>query len=308
MSAFRPKPTYSRTALHMDTVVSLHVVSSRSEDDVQARIRRAFEAFLAVERVCSRFDAESELRRLCTHVGEAVQVSPLLFEATRIAWEMAELTDGVFDPTVGHRMAAHGFNINYLTGEKALPPAQATASATVTYRDLILDEQHRTVTLQKPLQLDLGAVAKGMAVDLAARELREFEGFLINAGGDIYAGGLNDHDEPWVIGIQHPTQPDQTITTLRISDAAVCTSGSYERVSPEQTGIHHLLDPRTGRSPSQLVSCTVVAPQAMLADAFSTAAFLLGPEKGQELVAEAGLTGVYVTPDLKVYQGEEEPS
>jgi thiamine biosynthesis lipoprotein len=298
--------TISRTALHMDTVVSIHVVTSRPEPDVLARIRQAFEAFQLVERVCSRFDAESELRRLCTRVGEAVPVSPVLFEATRIAREMADLTDGVFDPTIGQRMVAHGFNTHYLTGEKALPSASAPESVPATYRDLILDAKARTITLQKPLQLDLGAVAKGFAVDLAARELREFEGFLINAGGDIYAGGLNDRDEPWIIGIQHPTIPDQTITSVRVTDAAVCTSGSYERVAPDQSGTHHLLDPQTGRSPTQLISCTVIAPYAMLADAFSTAAFLMGPEQGQALVTEAGLTGVYVTPDLKVYQGEEE--
>lgn len=305
MSARISKTLTSRAALHMDTVVSLHVVSSEPAHVVQKRLDQALLAFQAVERVCSRFSPESELCRLSQRVGEAVPVSPLLFESLWIAWEIADLTEGVFDPTIGHKMEANGFNRNYLTGEKTTPLAAPTEP--VTYRDLVLDESARTVLLQKPLQLDLGAVAKGLAVDLATRELRNCPGFLINAGGDLYAGGRNEHDEPWRIDIQHPTRPDETITSVLLEDQAVCTSGSYERISSHAPDTHHLLDPHTGTSPQQLLSCSVIAPFAMLADACSTAAFLLGADRGANLLESLGLRGIFVTPDLTVTMGKEEP-
>ncbi|MBL0385258.1 FAD:protein FMN transferase [Tumebacillus sp. ITR2] len=295
----------TRAALHMDTLVTIQLVSAEPTDLLHRQLDRAFTAFTAVEQVCSRFSPESELRQLCQKIGAPTPVSPLLFEAIRIALEIADLTEGVFDPTIGHHMESQGFNRNYLTGEKTLPPPLADLHVPATYRDVLLDEETRTVLLQKPLRLDLGAVAKGLAVDLAAQELRSSAGFLINAGGDVYAGGLNERGEPWQVGIQHPTQPHDIITSLSLTNAAICTSGSYERISRENPNTHHLLDPRTGTSASQLLSCSVVAPFAMLADAFSTAAFLLGPVQGQELLQEAGLTGIFITPDLHIHRGEE---
>ena len=84
------------------------------------------------------------------------------------------------------------------------------------------------MTLHRPLLLDLGAVAKGLAIDMAARELQPFENFAIDAGGDLYFGGCNAAGEPWSVGIRHP-RGDGLLDTLRVSDAAVCTSGDYER-------------------------------------------------------------------------------
>ncbi|KEO84873.1 FAD:protein FMN transferase [Tumebacillus flagellatus] len=295
--------TKTRSALHMDTLVSIQVVSHESPEVLQHQLDLAFAAFSAVERVCSRFDPDSELRRLCEIVGEPVPVSGLLFEAVRFAWEVADMTHGVFDPTIGHRMEHAGFTRNYLTGEKTAPQALEPA----TYRDLLLNEENRTILLKKPLRLDLGAVAKGLAIDLAAQGLRRAGGFLINAGGDVYAGGRNEHGELWRVGIQHPAHPDEIITSLTLTDSAVCTSGSYERVavSTDQTLTHHLLDPRTGTSAQDLLSCTVTASYAMMADAFSTAAFLLGPTDGQALLDEAGLSGLFITPDLTILGGRE---
>jgi thiamine biosynthesis lipoprotein len=292
---------YQQAGLAMDTVVSLAVVTAGAEAEAKERMAHAFATFAAVERICSRFDGESEVARLSRTVGVPVPVSSLLFEAIRFAWQVAEATGGAFDPTVGQQLQALGFTHNYLTGERPEAggdPADAgdgaDSGAPVSYRDLVLDEVEHTVLLRRPLVIDLGAVAKGLAVDLAARDLAGCEGFVIDAGGDIYAGGCSESGVPWAIGIQDPQRPGGTVTTLRLSDAAVCTSGSYERPSPAKTGAHHLVDPRTGGSPSDLLSCTVIAPFAMMADAFSTAAFVLGRERGAALLAEAGLRGLFI--------------
>ncbi len=231
-------------------------------------------------------------------IGTAVQISPLLFEPLRFALEVAKWTNGKFDPTVGKAMEDHGFNQHYLT-RATLHHAVADSA---TYQDIILDEEHRTLSINKPLVIDLGAVAKGFAIDLAANELKEFAGFIVNAGGDLYAGGLDENGDKWGVEIQHPLNKAQTIQRIEVSNEAVCTSGSYERRSPTHTGIHHLFDPERSVSPNEWISCSVVAPYALMADAFSTAAFLLGKERGVTLVEQVNLQGILIDSDLQVYR------
>ncbi|WP_342416429.1 FAD:protein FMN transferase [Paenibacillus sp. FSL R10-2782] len=287
-----------RTKLYMDTAVSIQIVTgkSTSEEAVTQKMNQAFEAFQKVEQACSRFSPDSELMSVCQQVGVPVSVSPFLFEPLKFALEIAKWTDGIFDPTVGKIMEYHGFNRHYLTGQSIESPS----AATVTYRDIILNEQDRTLCLQKPLVIDLGAVAKGFAIDLAAHELKEFEGFVVNAGGDLFAGGVNDGGEAWEIGIQHPERKEEMVSTVLLSNEAICTSGGYERKSAAEADVHHLIDPKTKRSPKEWVSSSVIAPFAMMADAFSTASFLLGAAEGQRLMEQAGLQGILITSDLQL--------
>jgi thiamine biosynthesis lipoprotein len=287
-----------KTKLFMDTVVDIQVVTGKwtSKEDAEAKINRAFEAFQKVEQACSRFSPYSELIESCRLIETPVPVSPFLFEPLKFAWEMAEWTDGVFDPTVGKVMEEHGFNRHYLTGQIMESPS----ADSVTYRDIVLNEQERTLYLRKPLVIDLGAVAKGFAIDLAANELKEFEGFVVNAGGDLFAGGVDERGNPWEIGIQHPEQRGQIIHTLEISNEAICTSGSYERKSANRTGMHHLIHPKTRQSPNDWISCSVIAPFAMMADAFSTASFLLGAASGKRLIEQADLKGILITSGLEI--------
>lgn len=256
-------------------------------------IDRAFAWFRDVEACCSRFDSDSELMQLTRHVGSAVGVSDLLFEAARFALAVAEETDGAFDPTIGHAMEKRGFNREHRTG--ALVESHVDTPRDVTYRDVICNPDGKTITLLRPLVLDLGAVAKGLAIDMAARELLPFRDFAIDAGGDLYLGGRNPDGELWSVGIRHPRLDGQLIDVLRVTDKAVCTSGDYERKTDEG---HHILDPRTGTAAQGTASATVVAPTAMLADAVATAAFVLGPVAGIELCDSLGLEGLILTANL----------
>lgn len=287
-----------RTAICMDTLITVKVVSVHSEPFMHQSIDQVFDLFTFVEATCSRFDENSEIRKISHHIGSAVTVSPLLFEAIRFSIELAEMTNGVFDPTIGRLMEEKGFARHYLNGSIPLPITDAAPSA--SYKDIEIDEIRRTVKLSKPLVLDLGAIAKGMAIDLAKRILEGFEGFYIDAGGDIFAGGMNESHHPWRIGIRHPLEKDLMICTLSISDMAVCTSGSYERIS-KHSGSHHLINPHNQASREDLYSCTVVAPFAMLADGASTAAFVLGYEQGRLWLDEAELQGLWITSSLQLY-------
>jgi thiamine biosynthesis lipoprotein len=286
------------TDMVMGTVVTIEVVGdSRASSDRDAAIADAFAWFREVEAVCTRFDPASELMRLSATHGTAVGVSDILFRAVEFACALAADTGGAFDPAIGRAMHARGFNREYRTGEVVdLPPSDAPAG---TFRDIELDASRRTITLRKPVALDLGAVAKGLAVDLAAQRLDAFAGFAIDAGGDLFLGGKNGNGECWTVGIRDPHADGHLLESITVSNAAVCTSGGYERRNPHDPAGHHLLDPRTGLSARGVDSVTVVAPRAMLADGVSTAAFILGADEGLALLHHSGVEGLIVTSDRR---------
>jgi thiamine biosynthesis lipoprotein len=293
--------SYVTSAVFMDTLVTIEVANPGSVSECADPVQKAFGWFAHVEKLCSRFDENSELSRLSASPNRVpVSVSPLLFELIDFAWAVAQATDGAFDPTVGRAMEKSGFNRNYLTGQQKT--SEISTKAECSYRDVVLNPSDCTVTLMQPLVLDLGAVAKGFAIDLAAAELRPFQNFAINAGGDILARGRHSSNTPWRIGIRHPREPQRLIDTLAVSGAAVCTSGDYERPRPDGTPGHHLLDPQTGQPVDDVASVTVVAPSAMLADALSTAAFVLRPDRGLGLLESQNVEGMIVSTDLRTFE------
>jgi thiamine biosynthesis lipoprotein len=155
-----------------------------------------------------------------------------------------------------------------------------------------------TIRLQRPLVLDLGAVVKGLAIDLVARDLaaRGFQNVSVDAGGDLYARGLNAHGDPWRVGVKHPRADGLLPHLVAITDGAVCTSGDYERRAPD--GSAHVVDARYGSDPTVAVtSVSVLAPTAMAADGLSTAAMLLGPIDGLALLQRERVDGLLVLAD-----------
>jgi thiamine biosynthesis lipoprotein len=290
-----------QTIVVMGTFVTIQVIGhGAGPQEIRERtdaVERAFGWFHRIEECCSRFDAQSEAMQLTAQIGVPVAVSAILFEAVQFALLVAEDSGGAFDPTVGYQMETSGFNREYRTGQivrTALEP-----QGPVSYRDVRLDPDGKTITLGRPLILDLGAVAKGLAIDLAARELESFEHFAIDAGGDLFLAGCRPDGAPWSVGIRHPRDPHQLFEAIRVTNSAVCTSGDYERRSPGADGGHHIIDPRTGVPAGGAASVTVVAPTAMLADALATAAFVLGPELGIQLLDRHGVDGLVVSPSLE---------
>jgi FAD:protein FMN transferase len=298
---------YLRSVCLMGTIVTIHVaghsLDSQQEIQREQSVERAFEWFRRVEQCCTRFEAHSEVMQLTAQVGIPVPVSPILYEVVQFALAVAEESGGAFDPTVGYVMETRGFNKEYRTGRGIRTPHEYGRS--VSYRDVQLDPQNKTILLLRPLILDLGAVAKGLAIDLAERELRPFQNFAVYAGGDLYLGGCGPTGKAWSVGIRHPRHGDELIHALSVSNRAVCTSGDYERPSPTGDNGHHILDPRTGVSPNDVASVTVVAPSAMLADALATAAFVLGPTDGIRLFDRHGVEGLIISPTLERYATRE---
>lgn len=292
---------YECTTSTMGTVVSVRVVGGdplRREE----RTQRALRWFARVEAVCSRFEPDSELCQLCERVGQPVKVSALLFEVLKFAVAVAEASGGAFDPTLGALSAARGFDRHWRTGVSIRPQRRPSDSSRrrrvrqAGWRALTLDEEHQTVMLRTPMQLDLGAVAKGMAVDLAARDLADVRDFAIDAGGDVYVSGSNHTGQPWSVGIRNPQATHTLCATLRVRDRAVCTSGDYARTSTDGVSTH-LIDPATGGAATSAISATVVAPTAMVADALATAVYIMGPVRGLALLEHHGADGLIIATD-----------
>jgi FAD:protein FMN transferase len=282
----------------MGTIVTIQVRDGGRDPRHKAAchdaVDRAFAWFGRIEASCSRFDTGSEVMQLVERVGVDVPVSPIVYHAVELALAVAEESGGAFDPTIGYAMESRGFNREYRSG--ATVCTSIACETEVSYRDVRLNPERKTVTILRPLILDLGAVAKGLAVDMAARELQRFRHFAIDAGGDLYLGGRSPRGEPWSVGIRHPRLDRQVLDVIHVSDRAVCTSGDYERTAIDG---HHILDPRTGTPAGEVASVTVVAPTAMLADALGTAAFVLGPVEGIRLLERHDVDGLIVTPALE---------
>jgi FAD:protein FMN transferase len=289
-----PRTVHSFATISMDTMVNVQVISEQPRAQVEQAVQRAFAWFDTVEQICTRFDPTSEVMRLIGSAGQPVRVSTLLLEAAAFALDLAEQTDGAFDPTIGARLEQMGFNTHYKTGQAV---HSAVVADRVSYRDVSVDRRAGTILLREPLVLDLNAVVKGMAIDLAARELQEYADLCFEAGGDIYVRGHNPAGAAWHIGIQHPRADGLIARTLDLADQAVCTSGDYERRAPGGDGEGHIIDARTQRAATDLASVSVVAPTAMAADGLSTAAMVFGRERGARFLEEQGVGGVLIAPD-----------
>ncbi|MEP7380480.1 MAG: FAD:protein FMN transferase [Gemmatimonadota bacterium] len=282
-----------RSAAMMGTVVSILV--NRPADDAcqqtacDTAITEALSWFAQVESVCSRFEPTSELCALSRQIGSPMRVGELLFEVLHFALGVADRTGGAFDPTVGDTMIARGIARNHRSAR--LVERASSSDVAATFRDVVTVPDTRMVTLHRPLTLDLGAVAKGMAIDLAAKALCALDSFAIDAGGDIFAGGQNANNAPWVVGIRHPRRRGDMIATVSVSNLAVCTSGTYERGE-------HLVHLRVGAARDTLASATVIAPSAMVADALATAACVLGADEGLDLLVAEGVEGLLIRTDL----------
>jgi thiamine biosynthesis lipoprotein len=210
-----------------------------------------------------------------------------VLEVVRTALAVAAESGGAFDPTILALTELWSFD----TGGRLPDEDQIErARSRVDYSKVSIDPDG-TVRLADGVRFDLGGIAKGAVVDLTADHLSAlgYEDFLIDAGGDILISGLKQGHTPWRIAIRHPrnSQAVLGVLTLGRKDGriAVVTSGDYERYF-EQDGerYHHILDARTGYPARGLSSVTIIASTCALADALSTAVFVLGPEQGLELL------------------------
>ena len=211
-----------------------------------------------------------------------VQITQELFGLLQTAVEYSRITEGAFDVTY----ASVGFMYDFRKHEKPTEQQIRRKLPAVNYRHLLLDPKQRTIRFSQPgVRIDFGGIAKGYSVDQSIKVLQQrgITHALVTAGGDSRIIG-DRFGKPWVVGIRHPDRKDEVIARVPLEDAAISTSGDYERYFDEDgVRYHHIIDPHTGHSASKVRSATVISTSATRTDGLSKTAFVLGPEKAMEI-------------------------
>lgn len=279
--------------LVMGTFAHVVVVANNSTA-AEKCVAAALEEIRRVDELMSDFKSDSDIGRANAEAAQhPVQVSESTYEVLRRSVEFSKLTDGAFDVTVGPLVDL--FRTAKKTGIAPTEEQIAQARTKVGFEKLELDEQNRTVRFSvEGMRLDLGAIAKGYAVDKAAEAAQRCGalGAMVDLGGNVRCFGSppkgRDH---WLIGVQDPNSAVEgfggggLLFTLKIIDAAMATSGDYQQFAMIKGKRHsHILDPHTGASAEGLSSVTIITGNATDADALSTAVSVMGPQKGLTLI------------------------
>jgi thiamine biosynthesis lipoprotein len=284
-----------------------------AQDPVQGRaaIEAVLEEMRRIDRDMSTYKPDSELSLVNAMAAQRpVRVSAELFELLSTALDYSRVTDGAFDITyasVGH---LYDFRQRVHPSDRQI----AAALPGINYHHVLLDRESRSVTFARPgVRIDLGGIGKGHAVDrgIAVLRARGIEHALVTAGGDSRIIG-DRFGKPWVVGIRHPDRKDEVIARIPLEDAAISTSGDYERYFDEDgVRYHHIIDPGTGRSASKVRSATIIGPTATRTDGLSKTAFVLGPERALEIYNRLqDVDAILVTPEGQVLytKGLEAPA
>jgi len=254
------------------------------------------------DELMSTYKPESQLSQLNERgFGRPVVLDPGIIEVVERALEMSRISDGAFDVTY----ASVGYLYDYRAHRRPTDEQITAALPGVDYRQVEVDPGASTIRfLRKGVRIDLGGIAKGYAVDRAIEKLRALgiDHAMVNAGGDTRLLG-DRRGKPWIVGVRDPRNEGRLVTRLPLEDEAISTSGDYERYF-EEDGVryHHILVPGTGRAAREVRSATVIGRDATLTDALSTTVFVLGVERGMELVARmAGVEAVIVDAEGRIY-------
>ena len=281
----------------MDTAMNIRAYGRSAQDAVNECVQY----INALEADISRTNEESDLYALNHAEGKPVTVSEQTADVIKQAMQLAQQTDGMFDPTIAPLSDLWGIGT-----EHARVPEQAEINAClplIGYQAIAMDGT--AISMPAQVQVDLGGIGKGYAADQAARILREdgIDRAIVMLGGNVYALGEKEKGMPWVVGITDPNKPGDYFATLAVKDTSIVTSGDYERYI-EQDGKRycHIFDPKTGYSAeTDLRSVTVVSQNSTLADAYSTALYVMGFEQAQKFCEEQDIQAIFVRRDNHVF-------
>jgi FAD:protein FMN transferase len=255
-----------------------------------------------IDRLMSNYKNDSELSLVNREAAKApVKVDPELFDFIAECLRYSRESEGAFDITVGPLMKAWGF----FRGEGRMPGEAELAEARgrVGYGHVFLNQKDGTIFFDKAgVEIDLGGIAKGYAVDRAVAVLKQFgvTSALLSAGGStIYALGAPPGESAWEIEVQDPAERDKIAIRVRLKDRALSVSGSNEKFF-ELNGARysHVMDPRTGRPVQGVLSVAVITDDGTSGDALDNVFFVLGAERGRALLNEFSASEViFFLPD-----------
>ena len=276
-----------RAQMHMGTLVTITSVA-RSEAAAQAAATAGFSEIHRLEQLLSTWIPTSELSRVNTSAGvKPVHVSPETLTVVQRAIQVAEMTDGGFNIAIGPAVDAW----SVIEGRRI--PTESELEALRPLVDLMsvhVDVQEQTIYLGKAgMRIDVGGIGKGYAADQAVDALRSAGAIagVVALSGDIKTFGRSPGGKMFHVGIQHPRKDGSVLAWIDLQDEAISTAGDYERFF-EREGVryHHILDPRTLQPARSCQSVTVIAREGVWADGLDTGIFVMGPERGMELVEQ----------------------
>jgi len=268
----------------------------------QAAIDAVMEDMRRINRLMSHYLPDSDLSQINIRgATEPVAVDPELFDLIRTSIHYSEITEGAFDITY----ASVGYLYDY---PRHVHPTDAEIKAAlpgVNYRNLILDPAKHTVAFARAgMRIDLGGIAKGYACDRGVEILKRFgiSNAIITAGGDTRLLG-DRRGRPWMVGIRHPDDKAKVVLSMPLANVGISTSGDYERFFDEGgVRYHHIIDPKTGKSPSAVRSVTIIGPTATDTEGWSKGVFIKGPVEGLRLIEQyPQMDAVVVDKDGKVW-------
>jgi FAD:protein FMN transferase len=285
---------YRQEEAIMGTSIEVEL-KARDRPEAEVAIGAVMAEMHRIDATMSPHKCTSELSILNAHAADnPITVSDGLFALLARALEFSKLTGGAFDIT----FASAGRLYDYRAGIAPDAAALAEALPLIDWRHVLLDPSERSVRFARQgVRIDLGGFAKGHAVDNSMAILRRLgiRHAMVAAGGDSHVMGSRG-DRPWTVAIRDPRREGAVVAVLPLQDVSISTSGDYERFF-ERDGVrcHHLLDPRTGRSPSGVRSVTIIADDGLTTEAFSKTVFVLGVDEGLRFVeAHAGVDAVIV--------------
>lgn len=288
------------TILGRDSSEAAFTEKAQAVHDELLRYHQLFDIY-------NEYEGLNNLKTVNDHPGEAVSVDRAIVDMLLDCKAYYELTGGRVNAAMGsvlrlwHEAREDGLND---FANAYLPDGEALAQAAehADWDDVLIDEEKLTVTIADPgLRLDVGAIAKGWSVQRAAETAPE--GLLISVGGNVCATGPKDSTgTPWVVGVQDPDGGENYLHTLYLTKGSMVTSGDYQRAYMVDGELyHHIIDPDTLYPGSLWRAVTVVCPDSGLADALSTALFLLPMEEGQKLLDVCESTAMWVDAEGNMY-------
>lgn len=267
----------------MGTVIEITLIGE-DEEKTRKSALQAFQEIKRIETLMSPWVDSGDVFRINRLAGkEWGKVSQETFEVIKKAQEISELSEGAFDVTIDPLA-----QLWRKARERRIPPSKGDVKRyldLVKFRNVMVNREGMVFLKKGGMAIDLGGIAKGYAVDKTFEFLKSlgYNNLIVNAGGDLKAGGMK-FGQPWTIGIQDPRNPEKIMARISISDAAVATSGDYEKFFIHgDRRYHHILNPRNGFPAEGCQSVTILCKDGMTADALATAVFVLGPEKGYSL-------------------------
>ena len=294
----------SGTDIILGTIVNIRIYGRMSQSKLDEALEAAMDRARNLEQTFSVNIADSELNYVNQNAfASPVKVSDDLYTVLEKSLYYANLTDGAFDPSLGRLIDLWGIG----TDNARVPSADEISPLTGqnNYTHVLLDEVNHTVAFTTDdFSLDLGAIVKGYAADEIKKLLVEdyhIKSALINLGGNVITIGSNPEGSDWTIGIANPSAPEDSSASAAIlttTSQTLVTSGDYQRYfeTSDGTRYHHILDGHTGYpADSGLTSVSIITDSSIDADALSTAVFVLGQEKGTELIQSLdGVEAVFI--------------